>query len=829
MNVRTVTLPAVATVAFVAMALAAATPRRSSIAAILRAAASRLVPLIVPVLLMLAVPPSAVARERAWPRGAARGAAALRWADPGEMPGEPSAMSFAPFGPQQGLPSLPGRAPTVRVGANPVGEVVDPRTHTLYVANGNDNTVSVINTATCNALRAWGCSQSAPAVATGPGPLALALDRATNTLYVSNLNGGAVGTISMIDAATCNATDHAGCDQVAPQVTVGPGPALLAIDYRTNTVYIPESSGDTVSMLDAATCNAHDINGCSVSNVTAGSGPSAVAVNPRTHTAYVPNFNDGTVSVIDTATCNATSSGGCSSPLPAIALGASAMPDAVVVDQPSDTVYVPTFGPSLGALALINGATCNASARFGCSQTPRTTPIGGAPIWIVENPATRTVYAENQEDSSISVIDAATCNAIDTTGCRRVPPALATGFDAGGEALDPSTDTVYATSQNNGTVTVLNGGTCNAVITLGCSDYAPTIPVGNGPQPIAVDPSTGTVYVGSQYDDTVSVVNAVVCNVEHPSGCDRAWPTIGVGFAVFFGLALDPATHSLYVSNVNGNTVAVINTATCNAMTQAGCGQTPETIAVGNAPAGIAIDQATDTVYVANIGDNTVSVIDGATCNAIVHGGCGQTPPTIATGNAPLPIGLNQATGTLYIGNQGDDTVSVIDAATCNAVVHMGCGQTAPTVAIADAPFGLAVDQQNDTVYVANTGVEEFQTGYANLTSSVSVINGAGCNATTFASCANTPASVPVGGFPWDVAVDPVSQMVYVTSIVDSDVATFDAATCNGASTANCRTTILPELTGGWPEDLGIDSGADTLYVTNNTSGDLSILPLRAP
>lgn len=802
---------------------------RRLVAVTFAAGKAGVMPLIVLALVTLVTPPSAVARERGWPWNPARGAIAPGWMVPGALLGRGPVAASTLF--DRGLltPALPDSAPTVQVGGNPVGELVDPRTHTLYVANGNDNTVSVINTATCNALRASGCSQSAPTVATGPGPLALALDRASDTLYVTNLNGGTGDTVSMIDAATCSAIDHAGCDQVAPQVTVGPGPALPAIDHRTNTVYIPASSGDTVSMLDAATCNATDTNGCSVSNVTAGSGPSAVAINPRTHTAYVANFNDGTVSVIDTATCNATSSSGCSEPRPAIALGANTLPAAVVVDQPSDTVYVPTGGPSIGALALINGAICNASTRSGCGQTPRSTPVGSGPSWVTENTVTRTVYTANQGGSSISVIDAASCNATDTAGCRHLPPALATGFDAGDAAVDPTTDTVYAASQNNGTVTVLNGATCNATVTFGCSNYAPTTPVGNEPQPIAVDPGTGTVYVGSEDDDTVSMVNTAICNATHLSGCDRTWPTIAVGFPVFFGLALDDATHTLYVSNVNSDTVAVINTATCNARDAVGCNQTPTTVTVGDSPTGIAIDRATDTLYVANSGDNTVSVVDGATCNAEVHGGCNQAPPTISTGNDPLPIGLNETTHTLYVGNQGDNTVSVINAATCSAIDHADCGQNPPTVAIADVPFGLAVDEQNDTIYVANTGAEYFQTGHANLTSSVSVIDGADCNATTSAGCTNTPASVAVGGFPWDVAVNPASQTVYVTSIVDSDVATFDAATCNGNSTSNCRTTTPPELTGGFPAYIGLDPATNTLYVTNNNDGDLSILPLGTP
>ena len=40
------------------------------------------------------------------------------------------------------------------------------------------------------------------------------------------------------------------------------------------------------------------------------------------------------------------------------------------------------------------------------------------------------------------------------------------------------------------------------------------------------------------------------------------------------------------------------------------------TVTVGNAPGGVAVDPVTDTIYVTNIDDGTISVIDGRKCNA---------------------------------------------------------------------------------------------------------------------------------------------------------------------------------------------------------------------
>lgn len=60
-----------------------------------------------------------------------------------------------------GGPSAPQPAgTTVQVGANPTGVMADPATRTVYVANGGGNTVSVINSATCNAANTSGCEQT---------------------------------------------------------------------------------------------------------------------------------------------------------------------------------------------------------------------------------------------------------------------------------------------------------------------------------------------------------------------------------------------------------------------------------------------------------------------------------------------------------------------------------------------------------------------------------------------------------------------------------------------------------------------------------------------
>jgi YVTN family beta-propeller protein len=723
----------------------------------------------------------------------------------------------------------PGAAPTVGVGTNPVGVAVDAAEHTVYIANGNDNTVSVINTAHCSAIDVSGCDQTPRTVAVGAGPLALALDRRTQTLYVSNFNNATGDAVSMIDVATCNAADTSGCAQPPPTVTVGPGPQLLALDPRSDTIYVPDGGGNTVSVIDGASCNASDQAGCGdVSSVTVGSSPSAVAVNPATHTAYIANSNDGTVSVLDTATCDATVRSGCGAAPATVTVGP--FPSALVVDRASNTVFVevaPLGDASLGAVAMIDGASCNATTTAGCGQVPRATPDGSGPIWIAENQRTRTVYAVNEGDDDMSVIDARTCNATESAGCRQVAPALMIGGatsafvnpgndgGAGAVAVDPTTDTLYATSQDENNVSVLNGARCDATDTSGCTAFAPTTTVGNGTQGVAADPATNTVYVTNRNDDTASVIDSSACNARHLSGCDRAWPTFKVGDYAQ-DLRVDVATDTIYVVNANDNTVSVVNGATCNAHDTSGCGQTAATVNVGSVPYAIAIDQLTDTIYVANMGDNTVSVIDGATCNGTNRAGCDQAPPVVTVGNSPNGIAIDQRTDTIYVANNGDNTVSVIDGATCNGTQTVGCGHTPRTVAVGNSPYPIDVDQRTGTVYVGNIG-----------DSTMSLIDGNTCNGQATSGCPQAAPAVPVAQLSFGIAVDQQDGAVYITSIVDNNVARIDGRACTPTHISGCRPEPIPGRMGGFGGAVALDGSSSTAYVPNNDDGTVSMFALE--
>jgi YVTN family beta-propeller protein len=230
------------------------------------------------------------------------------------------------------------------------------------------------------------------------------------------------------------------------------------------------------------------------------------------------------------------------------------------------------------------------------------------------------------------------------------------------------------------TVSVIDGQACNGQVTSGCGQIPATMTIGTGPAGVVVDQSTDTIYAGTVAPngaEAVSVIDGAACNGTTTSGCRRRPPTVTVGtgsvnYNVAF--AIDQATQTLYVANWADNTLSMIDTARCNGTTTSGCAQAPHAARVGRGPDGVALNLATHTIYVASVTDNTVSVLNAATCNATLSSGCG-TPPSrsLRTGHSPRWITVDQATDTLYVTNGDDYTASVLNGATCNATVTSGC------------------------------------------------------------------------------------------------------------------------------------------------------------
>ncbi len=305
------------------------------------------------------------------------------------------------------------------------------------------------------------------------------------------------------------------------------------------------------------------------------------------------------------------------------------------------------------------------------------------------------------------------------------------------------------------------------------------------PVNLAVDPGTHTVYVTHSYDATMSVIDG-------PTRKLTATVPIGEGPQ---GVAVDPGSHTVYVTN--GNRVSVIDGST-NTVTA--------TVPVGKEPDGVAVDPGTHTVYVTNRADGTMSVIDGSTNTVTATVPVGKNG---AAGKDPGGVAVDPGTHTVYVANYDPGNhhgrVSVIDGST-RAVTA-----TVPVGAPGDAVSEVAVDPGSHTVYVPNL-----------FDGTVWVIDGSK-NTVTATVPVNVPheegsgsdiSRVVLGGGPEGVAVDPGSHAIYVThkgpdnnvgrvSMIDGSTNTVTASVDAG---------------GNHPTAVAVDPGTHTVYTISADS-----------
>jgi DNA-binding beta-propeller fold protein YncE len=633
-----------------------------------------------------------------------------------------------------------GQTPAeVPVGLGPLAISADPANHTLYVANvgntsGASTTVSMIDSATCNATDLPACPTTArPTVDVGADPITVAVNQASHTVYVTTFSAThkARNGWVVFNASTCNATVQSGCGQIGRLIGNPAGPNDGRVDPANDTLYTADFT-NTISAFDLRRCWAGDLAGCATDKpgiVTPFPEPDFgeqalnVAVDQSLHSVYVTYQKDALLVVVDSNVCNGRHLSACATLRPPT-IHSGAFPQGVVLDSHTQTLYTAnTVGNDISVIAA---ARCNAHTTSGCRHpapavTVPTMAAGilgtGAPT---TDPAVHTAYVPSGAQE-VSMIDTRACNTYHLAGCAHAPARATVGAFPAGIAADPGTHTVYVANDGSGTtgtVSVLNAATCNATDQAGCTNL-PTLQVpGGNPDGIVTDPKTGTIYVTTiprTGPDLISVFNAATCNASDTSGCGQKPALLRVGHSAKgisdLSAAVNDQTNTLYVTNVVyatqvAHTVYVFNAATCDATVHTGCGQAPETVTVGDDPRGLAIDPATDTIYVANhaAGDfpGTVSVINGAICNGTNHTGCGQTTATTAAGFGAVGIAVDSGTHKVYVTNDEDTSVSVINGTTCNGTDHTGCSQSPAEDAVGNYPNAVGVDISLGTAYVSN-------------------------------------------------------------------------------------------------------------------------------
>ncbi|HXM99895.1 MAG TPA: YncE family protein [Candidatus Dormibacteraeota bacterium] len=221
----------------------------------------------------------------------------------------------------------------------------------------------------------------------------------------------------------------------------------------------------------------------------------------------------------------------------------------------------------------------------------------------------------------------------------------------------------------------------------------------------------------------------------------------------------------------NAGTVSIID---INPLNTATYGTVIRTVAVGVTPTGIAVIPRLGYAAVTNQGSatvtgGTVSVIDyhvAANPNAVA-----LTPTKIAdvtVGTAPSGIAINQDTGIIVVANTGDNTVSTIDL---TVLQQSPAGKlTANRVAVDSTPMAVAIDPARQIAVVTAlqfNGIGQSTFGVLDvidLSLAVPVKN----SSKTISGLA----ALPTG-----LAFDPVAALFYTTSSLSNAVYAFNPDT----------------------------------------------------
>ncbi len=299
----------------------------------------------------------------------------------------------------------------VKVGKWPAAVAVSPDGATFAVANNNDDTVSVLNTKTLQAV------EGSPANA-GLDPSSVAFSADGELLFVTNQADDA----SAVTVLNTDTLQPAG----GSPVKVGENPEWVAVSPDQPKIFVTNAYDCTVSVLDTKTLK--PVKG---SPVKVGEGPTiacltGVAVSPNPARVFVANTTSGTVPVLDTETL---------SPVKGSPVKVDGGPRFIAISPDHTRAFVTATGDGISVLdtQTLQITTTLEVDSWGVAVSP-----DGARLFVT-NPDTDTVSVLNTKDPDHIATDV-------TVNVGRTPVNL---------AVSPDGTRIFVTNGKDGTVSVL--------------------------------------------------------------------------------------------------------------------------------------------------------------------------------------------------------------------------------------------------------------------------------------------------------------------------------------------------------------------------------------
>jgi YVTN family beta-propeller protein len=282
-----------------------------------------------------------------------------------------------------------------------------------------------------------------------------------------------------------------------------------------------------------------------------------------------------------------------------------------------------------------------AVAVFDPEKTVTSVKVGKNPVALAINETTNRIYVANNGDGSVSVIDGATDVVVATVNVGALPYVL---------AVNPVTNKVFVSNTFSNAITLIDGAT-NAMSTIkaGSADS------------IVIDTKRDRAYLIGWEGTSLTVLDSKAATVGK----------VQMDGMHLWGMAVDEAAGKIYVTRAGKAELAIVDEAS----------GTVTNMATGATPCTVAVNPATNLIYVVNHEDHAVTVIDGAQAKILA---------TVKVGEKPQGIVIDAKANRIYVANVHGDSISVIDGAR-NAVVK--------TLQVGHNPYALAVNDRTAQLY----------------------------------------------------------------------------------------------------------------------------------
>jgi DNA-binding beta-propeller fold protein YncE len=571
-----------------------------------------------------------------------------------------------------------------------------------------------------------------------------------------------------------------------------PTPGLYPLFVNNKDVEPPASGTAAINI--AVEPSANSIPTAPQSSFGVGTAPQAIAIDPSLGLAVVVNKGSNNVSIINLATKTA---------LPGSPVPVGNAPTSVAIDDqlPNHIAVVTNSGDN--TLSVINLTTVAVSSTLNLPN-PNTSPNPApVPYAIGINPLTHRGMVALQQTDTADIVDftGGVPSFVQSVGGTFTLLSTST-FPA--VAVDPKLNWALSTPGGQGTINIVdlghNADANNPVrppSVLGSLTISATIQgIGINPethQALFADPNGGILQPGVGITNSISSFSLLDQTVNPIRATQNGLP---VNISGFIASAVNPLENIGIAVNDNGSAY-VIDLAN---------GLVLQTISGLNAPQAVAVDAVTNTAYVANSGNNTVSVVPLSTSPVnplqIV-----ETSPTVTyvqTPNAGLTLsvvgngftaqsqvfldGIALATNPVRTARQLTATVPaslltsahgyVVDVQNSpTAVSNVARLSVIQAIPVGNSPVAVAVDNARDQAVVTNSG-----------SGTASVVDLIGATVLT---------NLPTGANPFGVAVLPRLGVAFTVNNGTNDGTILDEVGLNGVyappiTVPFCSTCVLP-------------------------------------